>query len=131
MSGGVPAGELLPCPFCGGADGRLVQCFTRASDDFAFWSVECLDCGAEIADDESQEAADRHWNTRATPTPPIEGRDADVERLREALLGIEIYGTDTLFGNAVGPSDREWMRDGVREMRNRARAALQALGERG
>lgn len=80
MSGGVPAGELLPCPFCGGTDGRLVQGFTRATDNFAFWSVECLDCGAEIADDESQEAADRHWNTRATPTPPIEGRDADVER---------------------------------------------------
>lgn len=56
--------ELKPCPFCG-ADDRLVQAFTRATEDFAYWSVECLDCGVEIADDESQEAADAAWNRRA------------------------------------------------------------------
>ncbi len=127
MSGGVPAGELLPCPFCGSADSRLVQCFTRASDDFAFWSVECLDCGAEIADDESQEAADRHWNTRATPTPPIEGRDADVERVREALEAqMEAQSDDTLPSSMHREAGRVWL-EGWFDLR----AALQALGERG
>jgi Lar family restriction alleviation protein len=57
--------ELLPCPFCGATDGRLVQAFTRTTETFAFWSVECLDCGVEVADDESQERADAAWNTRA------------------------------------------------------------------
>jgi Lar family restriction alleviation protein len=75
-------GELLPCPFCGATDSRLVQAFTRATDDFAFWSVECLDCGAEIADDESQEAADRHWNTRLATRPTD-------EKLRERVADLE------------------------------------------
>ena len=62
--------ELLPCPFCGAADGRIEQAYVRATDDFAIWTVECVDCGADISDDESQTAADRHWNTRATLTEP-------------------------------------------------------------
>lgn len=56
--------ELLPCPFCGGTDGDLVQSFTRATEAFAFWSVECVRCGAEVASDTSQAEADEHWNTR-------------------------------------------------------------------
>lgn len=71
--------ELKPCPFCGAADGRLVQAFTRATDDFAFWSVECLDCGVEVADDESQAAADKAWNTRAAPSR--ETREAAIRHV--------------------------------------------------
>ena len=56
--------DLKPCPFCGARDGRLVQGFTRATDDFAYWSVECLDCACEIASDASQEEADTSWNRR-------------------------------------------------------------------
>ena len=44
--------------------------------------------------------------------------------LRAALESIEQYGSDTLSGRADGPDDREWQREGVREMRDRARAAL-------
>ena len=59
-------GALLPCPFCGAKDGRLIQAFSRAAGDFAYWSVECLDCACEIVNDESQALADVAWNTRAT-----------------------------------------------------------------
>lgn len=59
--------ELKPCAHCGGVDGRLVQAFTRAAANFAFWSVECLDCGCEIVSLESQAEADAHWNTRTHP----------------------------------------------------------------
>jgi Lar family restriction alleviation protein len=59
--------KLLACPFCGTEEGdaQIVRSFTRISDDFKFWAVECLPCGVQIADDESQDASDRHWNTRA------------------------------------------------------------------
>jgi len=81
------AGELKPCPFCGATDGRLVQVFTRATDDFAYWSVECLDCGVEVADDESQEAADRAWNRRAIPPMQDQGDEAHTTGQERALRG--------------------------------------------
>ena len=80
--------ELLPCPFCGATDGRLVQGYTRATDAFEFWSVECLDCGAEVADDESQDKADAHWNTR----PPAD----------EALL-IAVEALEWLYNDNYNP----------------------------
>lgn len=59
---------------------------------------------------------------------------ADAERLtRErnelarALESIRVYASDTLSGRADGPDDRAWQREGVVEIRNRARAALAAL----
>ena len=64
------AGELLPCPFCGAKDERLVQQFVRATESFAYWSVECLDCACEIASDTSQEEADTAWNRRAPVCAP-------------------------------------------------------------
>ncbi|MEK1908208.1 MAG: hypothetical protein AAAB13_20740 [Pseudomonas sp.] len=48
----------------------------------------------------------------------------DYDKLRDALEAIRIYGSDTLSGRVDGPDDKDWYRDGVREMRNRARAAL-------
>ena len=83
--------ELLPCPFCGAADGRIEQAYVRATDDFAIWTVECLDCGADISDDESQTAADRHWNTRATLTEPERTAKAvaeTVEPYRSAIAAV-------------------------------------------
>lgn len=50
---------------------------------------------------------------------------AEVARLREALESIRQYGSDTLSGRADGPDDRNWQRDGVREMTRRARTALE------
>lgn len=48
------------------------------------------------------------------------------ERLRAALDGIRVYGSDTLSGRVDGPDDREWQRESVREMTKRAREALSA-----
>lgn len=73
--------RLLPCPFCGGSPRRS---FTQATDTFAFWSVECSKCGVEIADDESQSAADAHWNTR----PPAPEDAGTVERALQGLSDI-------------------------------------------
>lgn len=47
-----------------------------------------------------------------------------IEELVEALEGIRRYGRDTLSGRVDGPDDREWQREGVRVMTNRANAAL-------
>jgi hypothetical protein len=49
---------------------------------------------------------------------------SQIARLRDHLDAIATYGADTLSGRVDGPSDKDWYRDGVREMRNRARAAL-------
>lgn len=52
---------------------------------------------------------------------------AALPELVEVLQSIEQYGSDTLSGNAQGPNDASWYRDGVREMRNRARDLLARL----
>lgn len=48
----------------------------------------------------------------------------EIERLREALDSIRVYGSDTLSGRIDGPDDREWQRESVLEMTKRAREAL-------
>lgn len=47
-----------------------------------------------------------------------------VRELTDALESIRQYGSDTISGRVDGPTDREWFKDGVREMTRRARAAL-------
>ncbi|KQM37918.1 hypothetical protein ASE59_11500 [Sphingomonas sp. Leaf10] len=71
----------------------------------------------------------------ATPAPPIEGRDADVERVaREAANGLDwdkVYAAarKRALNEVTGTSYDEYL---AREIADRiARAALQALGERG
>lgn len=54
----------------------------------------------------------------------LERLRARAERLERALWSIDVYGSDTLSGRVDGPDDREWQRESVREMRDRARAAL-------
>jgi len=50
----------------------------------------------------------------------------------EALGSIELYGSDTLSGRTDGPADAKWHREGVKEMRDRARATLAEIeGEKG
>jgi len=61
----------------------------------------------------------------AQPMPPAD-QTAEVERLRDVLDGIEVYASDTLAGPADGLSDTTWYLEGVREIRARARAALDA-----
>jgi len=53
----------------------------------------------------------------------IERQSARIARLEEALDSIDIYGSDTLSGRVDGPADKDWFRDAVREMRDRARIA--------
>jgi Lar family restriction alleviation protein len=80
---------LKPCPFCGGADEQLVQTFTRAADTFAYWSVECLGCGCEIASDASQAEADEQWNTRLSAPPATSDRGEGLDWLAIAKLAGE------------------------------------------
>jgi len=54
--------------------------------------------------------------------------EAEVAALRGALDGIAVYGDDTLSGPVSEAAYRHWHRDGVRTMRDRARAALAASG---
>lgn len=50
---------------------------------------------------------------------------SEIKRLRDALLGVEIYGSDTLSGPLPPQrNDVVWARDGIREMVRRARDGL-------
>ena len=51
-------------------------------------------------------------------------RLTEIERLRAELDSIRQYGSDTLSGRTDGPDDRQWQRDAVLEMTNRASRAL-------
>lgn len=61
--------------------------------------------------------------------PWVYGEAADyIEKLEAALLGIRIYGNDTMSGPADGTEDdRNWYRGAVIVMKNRARKALEEL----
>ncbi len=54
----------------------------------------------------------------------LETAEERVRVLENALIGIHIYGSDTLSGPESGSDDRKWQRDGVLEMTKRARAAI-------
>ena len=54
---------------------------------------------------------------------------AQRDRLLEALDSIRQYGADTLSGRVDGPDDREWQREAVREMTERAEAVIAACEE--
>jgi hypothetical protein len=64
----------------------------------------------------------RDWLNEILPAPETNG---ELERLREALAGIRQYANDTLSGRVDGPDDRDWQRQGIVEIRNRARDALE------
>jgi len=179
MSGGVPAGELLPCPFCGS------EAVLRGQDAPEYW-VACpgIGCEANTESFSSKNAAIAVWNARttpagwvlvpvepteamltaaydaaaewgvhlhdsglsvyrsmlaATPTPPIEGRDADVERVARAIADANGDDFDSALPNMSEGILTRGMRGGQYRDVNEpfqsdylemARAALQALGER-
>lgn len=54
----------------------------------------------------------------------------EIERLRDVLDTIRIYGSDTLSGRVGGPDDRKWQREGVREMTELARSGLPPTEDR-
>lgn len=121
MSGGVPAGELLPCPFCNGpavnVAGEYISCGSPAF----------LTCAGR-----SVRADAEDWNTRATPTPP--SRDADVERVDMQVVSDAISYAKRVLVQAFEGRHRKM--DGVTASSvnlasHRLATALQALGERG
>jgi hypothetical protein len=57
----------------------------------------------------------------------IEELETKMAKAMEALDSIELYGSDTLSGRTDGPADAKWHREGVKEMRDRARATLAEL----
>lgn len=173
MSGGVPAGErrdlshheqmldaqsqCLSCKLCGGkaiirdagiGAGYYIACENggtfRSSDGCLINDRRLGGCAYNVME---------WWNRlMTTPTPPIEGRDADVERENmrwfsgQRRLSLDFYSP--MYGDdddqseewrvtqESGPiNDREWDVIGrgqtVFEAVASARAALQALGERG
>lgn len=76
--------------------------------------------------------------TLVSPTPPIEGRDADVERKVEKMAMAMYCADNGMDSDANSAHIYYWFRDpdekdrgAVDEYRVMARAALQALGERG
>lgn len=76
-------------------------------------------CGQDINGSRAIEAIPYFYGT-----PPA--RVPEIAELREALDSIRQFGSDTLSGRVDGPTDREWFKDGVREMTRRARLALAA-----
>lgn len=139
MSGGVPAGELLPCPFCG-SEAEIERIGNHRQSTI----YQCTSCSCSLETGEEWDHG-RRWNTRATPTPPIEGRDADVERVSKAIydaveplsgdpIAVVLHNSDHLFWDDRLPGDTDVERQlaAVRIICDTAaRAALQALGERG
>lgn len=100
-------GELKACAHC---DAAAPQVYA------SLHHVHCNVCGAV--------APKAAWNTRAVDTELLEVLKAAKVReaeLVDALDGIYIYANDTLSGRADGPDDRKWQRDGIVEIRNRAR----------
>lgn len=149
MSGGVPAGErhdltyreqmldaqaqCLPCKLCGGkavisdagtGAGYYIECSN--STDWNRWKG-CLIDQRRVSGWAYNVM--EWWNRlMATPTPPIEGRDADVERIAKALRKF-VYAARV--GDGSKPVNRSARVNCPANIYHEARAALQALGERG
>ena len=59
------APEPLPCPFCGsGAEQLIVERWSAEDDPDASYHVECLKCGCNGPQDDTQLAAAQAWNER-------------------------------------------------------------------
>lgn len=61
-----------------------------------------------------------------TPTSPVDDGGPTTAMLMDALSGIRLYANDTLSGRADGPTDASWYSEGIIELRNRARDAMNA-----
>jgi len=59
------AGEPLPCPFCGsGAQRLVVERWSEADDPDPAYHVECLNCGSNGPQRDTQLEAAQGWNAR-------------------------------------------------------------------
>lgn len=60
------AGEPQPCPFCGsGADQLIVERWSAEDDPDACYHVECLRCGCNGPQADTQLEAAQEWNRRS------------------------------------------------------------------
>jgi len=60
------AGEPVPCPFCGsGADQLVVERWSEEEDPDASFHVECLKCGCNGPQADTQAEAAKEWNGRS------------------------------------------------------------------
>lgn len=115
-------GEIRECPFCQASDTRF---------SYLEEAQICKKCDARGPFAQKPGRAVKEWSHRPTEDALRSERDAlraENERLRDALDSVLIYGGDTLSGRIDGPSDIGWYRDGIREMRNCASAALSTKG---
>ena len=59
-------GEPQPCPFCGsGADQLVVERWSDEDDPDTSYHVECLKCGSNGPQADTQLGAAQEWNRRA------------------------------------------------------------------
>jgi len=127
MSGGVPAGWVLVPEVATEAMERAAFDHLRPYHDLGDdWQMVMPGDLFRLAWPAMLAAAP------ATPTPPIEGRDADVERVARALCEYQIrqarrWDTDADVLEAMLPAA---ITHGWPSFMPQARAALQALGER-
>ncbi len=72
------------------------------------------------------ESLTKLWHdTEAEYSARITALEAERDRLRDGLDAIRQYGSDTLGGPSVGViDDRDWQRESVLEMTNRADRVL-------
>lgn len=87
------AGELLPCPFCGGAaetDSQQAYRNISTGRTETAVAVYCTSCGAQhticrgdVPDAELSDVTEL-WNKRAAPPSPVPAPAGEVERLCEA-----------------------------------------------
>ncbi|MCX8967403.1 restriction alleviation protein, Lar family [Erwinia psidii] len=64
MDGDNPDGELLPCPFCGNPEPKLMDAYFDRETQYY---VNCGCCNLTMHPD-SKEAAFRNWNERTAYT---------------------------------------------------------------
>lgn len=114
MSGGVPAGWVL-------VPVEPTEVMRKAGEAEMMARHTNLDCFNDPYVDSTYAAM---LSAVPTPTPPIEGRDADVERVARAIAKIAHNGRVAEEAYWADPCT------GCNEYRVMARAALQALGER-
>jgi hypothetical protein len=132
MSGGVPAGVNVT------QDDRVLFSYLLG------WDVTDHEKRILVGDFDQHPKMQRIAAHRAsaTPTPPIEGRDADVERAREALERsvtalndwLHVYAPEFCGDDHVAESRARIGEYGtlayIAHVQEKNRAALQALGKR-
>lgn len=110
------AGELLPCPFCGGAaetDSQQAYRNISTGRTETAVAVYCTSCGAQHTicrgDVPGAELSDvtELWNKRAAPPSPVPAPAGEAERLRGALEAARRYVAYRAAHQAYGTRSEE------------------------